>query len=340
MEHLQALVAMGAKVDLAASDVFAPFLDIPELAVLARALHPSTRPASEATLLATLPRDQWTEGIAIDPTTGMVYAGSLERHHILKIAPDGTMSDFVRDDAARLPSLVGMAIDAERRHLWVAAGAGSDQPVAASPRSNGLFQYGLDSGERIAEHLPDDDVDRQRLLNDLVVAPDGAVYVTESFESALWRLTPGGRLHRWKVFPEMAYLNGVAIADDGSMLWAVAVEGLVWVDPATGDSGRVVGDAAFFAGMGDGMATFGEGLVLVQNEDFLGQRIASFTLDGTGQRITSAEVLPFDWPPGLLPYTLAVDEVQVVVVAAADLRLRGTPDAASVPPPVLLRWMH
>ena len=76
--------------------------------------------------------------------------------------------------------------------------------------------------------------------NDLIVAPDGTVYFTDppphggtqGGEGRLWRYTRDGQLD--EIARGFQYDNGVALSPEGRLL-IVEQQGLLWVDPATGD---------------------------------------------------------------------------------------------------------
>jgi hypothetical protein len=73
---------------------FAPLADLPGYAKLIETVRRDNPPVHTARLAFTSPRpDLVTEGLAADPETGALYIGSLNRHAILRIRPDGTWED-------------------------------------------------------------------------------------------------------------------------------------------------------------------------------------------------------------------------------------------------------
>ena len=83
-------------------------------------------------------------------------------------------------------------------------------------------------------------------------------------------------------------------------------------------------------GMGDGLSWTGDGLVIVQNQQQMNFRVVHARLDETGRRVTEVRLLPSGVPEGLIPFTSAVIDRDVFVVATADF---GARDRGEVSPP-------
>ena len=88
-------------------------------------------------------------------------------------------------------------------------------------------------------------------------------------------------------------------------------------------------------GMIDGMSWVDNRLVLVQNNRHVNFRVVRVDLDDGAHAAEHLEVLPGGLPEGLIPYTCAVGDDTVYVVAAAPFDLM---DRGEVPPaPVIVR---
>src|SRR5262249_1108194 len=159
--------------------------------------------------------DMIPEGIAWDDQTRRLFVGSLYRREIVVVEPDGRSHQFAGPESG-LFAVVGLRVDEPRGLLW-AASNGTRSMVGTRPEDVGrteLFAFDLRSGQ-LKQRFRLTAADRH-FLNDLVVGADGAVYVTDSESSALWRVPVEGG-----TFSEVAHFahhpNG--IATDGRQLF-------------------------------------------------------------------------------------------------------------------------
>src|SRR5215211_174581 len=117
----------------------ADFVAVDSLARLAE------RPISLASVWATIAeRDLIAEGTAWDASTRSVLVGSLNKHKIIAIAPDGSVTDRVAAGASGLRSVVGIHVDATRGTLWAASNARYDTPTDSTPSA--LFAFDARTG--------------------------------------------------------------------------------------------------------------------------------------------------------------------------------------------------
>ena len=116
----------------------------------------------------------------IDPVTKAFYVSSVYRRKILRVGPKGEATEFATERDG-LWSVLGMKVDAARRHLWVCTAA---QPQMsnydASERGrSGLFKFDLRTGKLAGKYMLHDD-SKQHWLGDLVLDSRGDVYTTDS----------------------------------------------------------------------------------------------------------------------------------------------------------------
>ena len=147
-----------------------------------------------------------------------------------------------------------------------------------------------------------------QLINDVTVGPDGTAYITESLGGRIFRVAPGGdSLELFKSFPLLGFINGIAISDDGSMLYFAHIEGLSAIDLASGDTSRVTAADGSVLAMGDGLSWAGDG-----SGDRAEPGAAQLPShphpsgrDGAPMR-QRCRSLPSGVPEGLMPFTSAV----------------------------------
>lgn len=315
--HLEAVIRLGATTDLTADEAYADFIDRPEFQELARRLGANGAPMPEAEIVHRFTdAELWPEGIAVDTETGDLYIGSIGRRAIYRLSPDGRVVEFGSSSEDELMEVLGMWVDPHRRALWAATGIGDyEEPLTGSPRENELIRYDLETG-LIARRYPVPD-DELRLLNDVVVGPDGTAWATETLRGELFRVLPGGELELFRRYPELIYLNGIALSSDGETLFLGHYGGLSMVSVDDGVIHPIVGpDMAL--GMVDGLSRIDDGLVMVQNSRHVNFRVVRVGLDSDETTAANLNVMDCGLPEGLIPYTCAVHDGSVFVIAGAD----------------------
>ncbi|MEL7207975.1 MAG: SMP-30/gluconolactonase/LRE family protein, partial [Actinomycetota bacterium] len=190
---------------------------------------PSSTPASaeepvvrEGTVTYDLPGDDvFPEGVAYDRATDRFFVSSTTDGTVFEVdraTEEATV--FSEAGADGRETAVGLATDPDRRRLWVAGGTGQT-----------AYVYDLDTGELIADYAAES-VDGS-LINDVVVAPDGTAYLTDSGpRPTLFRIADGGdgpgELEAWLDLDETPIptdaginLNGIVATDDDRYVLAV-----------------------------------------------------------------------------------------------------------------------
>lgn len=124
-------------------------------------------------------------------------------------------------------------------------------------------------------------------LNDLAVAPDGNVYVTDSGSDgqpgALWRIDPRGRVSAFAPRnPALERPNGIAVLTDGNIIHGGRGVNLVIRTP----QGRIVRELTLPTGQFDGIVVLPDGQLLVASQ--LGRNVYRVDL-ATGAATPVAE---------------------------------------------------
>ncbi len=233
--------------------------------------------------------DLLPEGMAYDPTTDRFLVSSGRQRKVASVARDGSSADLVAPMQDGIYATLGMKVDDSRRDVWVASAAAPFM-IEATPDDSGrsaLYQFDADTGATkgrwVVQWTPS-------LLNDLVVAPDGAVFVTESMQGAVLRRLRGAD-EMDEFLPRETFFspNGIAIADDGATLFVAHYHGISAVDVRTREVTALgSSDPRLQAGGIDGLYWFENRLIAIQNLVGKG-RVLDLHLDGT--TITAAEIL-------------------------------------------------
>jgi DNA-binding beta-propeller fold protein YncE len=116
-------------------------------------------------------------------------------------------------------------------------------------------------------------------LNDLAVAPDGTVYVTDSGSNdqpgAIWKIDPRGRVSAFAARnPALERPNGIAVLPDGNIVHGGRGVNLVIRTP----QGRIVREVTLPTGQFDGIVVMPDGRLLVASQ--LGRNVYRVDLAG------------------------------------------------------------
>ncbi len=159
------------------------------------------------------------EGIAVDARAGTVYVSSIADGTVFRgDLRDTVLAPFLAPGADGRTVAAGLDVDAARGRLYVAGGA-----------TGRVFVYDARSGALLANLLAAPGT-APTTVNDVAVAPDGAVYVTDSNRPVLYRVT-SDRAGAFRVEPwldltgtavryEAGFnLNGIVVTPDGRYLF-------------------------------------------------------------------------------------------------------------------------
>jgi len=234
------------------------------------------------------------EGVTFDPRGGRWFIGSVRQRRVVVVERDGSSHDFVRSGADGIGGVFGMAIDPARRTLWVATTA-LPRMLGFAPTDSGrvgVYGYDLESGRLKKSAWMPRDSSVVHTFGDVVVAPNGDVYVSDSQAPWIHRLPLGGdSLVRFATHPLFRSLQGMAITPDGvTMFVADYSHGLLRIDLAS-RSVSLLGAPSAVTLLGvDGLYLHRGNLVGVQN-GVTPTRVARFCLDATGRAVHRLEVL-------------------------------------------------
>lgn len=301
----------------------------PEFAHVDSLVRLAERPVALGSVWATLAeRDLVAEGTAWDPATRSVLVGSLNKHKIVAIAPDGSVTDRVAANVSGLRSVVGIHVDTVRGTLWAASNARFDTPTDSTPSA--LFAFDARSGafrSRLAVPRAG-----RHFLNDVTTGADGTVYVTDS-EGFVWYAPPGASaLQELTALGRVLAPNGITISPDGRVLFVADVDHIQALEIRSGSTWRVATpDSVNVSGI-DGLAFAGGALIAHHPLSFW--RIARYPLDPAWRRIVGRQLLDANTPDGRTSTTGEVvgDDYVYIGNSQIDRMNARTIDAATMDP--------
>lgn len=250
-----------------------------------------------------LPPRFFPEGIAVTPG-GQLFVGSVDNGSIYMVEPGSEQADGFVNGELLTYSAIGMASSRDGRTLWVCDTNTAPDPNADPPIPPFAAVVGIDiaTSSPIASHiLPVGDAGV--FCNDIVVAPSGALWISESFGGRIFRVAPedvfnSGSAEEWLDADQLKGtpfgINGITLAG-GRMFVVNSTTGkLLGIDPTlsspsdsdleeieltevTSDTGDVVAEDLTLVGP-DGVTGLSAGeLLIVENglgaEADLGRRV-------------------------------------------------------------------
>ena len=205
-----------------------------------------------------------------------------------------------------------MRVDPVRRVLWAVSSYGF--AVANLPESllgtTGVFKYDLNTKKLINKYmLP---MDKGHYLNDLTIAPNGDVYVTDWRVFGIFKISAETDVMvRLMDMPRQP--NGIDISEDGSKLF-IAGDGMSVLDLATQSYKELKYSPNMFVS-GDGSYYYKNSLIAVQNN-----KVARFYLNEDQDEIVRIQALEAYHPLFNLPTTGALAWDAFYFIANSQLR--------------------
>jgi len=201
-------------------------------------------------------KDLIPEGLAFDAATQTIYVSSTWKRKIIKIDKHGKVLDFIKESQYGIKSVVGMEVDSKRNSLWAISSEANEVLPLNNPGElqwrSSVYQFDLSNGTLIKEYkLNRDSV----FLNDLCVADDGTVYVTETNQKALYTIKPGAdTVELFVALSPYRFINGICFTDKASVLYTSCVEGILSINLKTRNYSLLPVAADIKAGGVDGLS--------------------------------------------------------------------------------------
>ncbi|MEA3008458.1 MAG: hypothetical protein QOJ91_150 [Sphingomonadales bacterium] len=235
-------------------------------------------------LVAEIPADhRLIEGVAIDPVTGRLFAGSVVDRTLL-VRDGGTWRPV--PVSAPLGGIFGLAVDSKGRRLWAASAVAEVVPGPETAFS-GLVAFDLD-GLREARRVPTPGFQP----GDVAVAEDGTVYASDPRSGAILRCRPGCAATEILVPPGILRSpQGLVAWPGGRRLYVADYElGLMAIDLGSLRIRPLVARKPVMLDGIDGLVRLGGKLVAIQNGT-RPTRIVSIYLNRQGRIVEEVRVL-------------------------------------------------
>lgn len=277
------------------------------------------------------------EGIAYDAPSRSFFIGSVAARKVVRVAEDGTVTDFTTP-AAELDAVLGVAVDAPRRILYLVTTNALSVAGRKAPR-NAVVGYDIDTRRRIGRF----DIPEAKQLNDVAVAPGGRVFASDSTSGAVFEVAVKGPGASRTVVPagKLRGSNGLAASPDAKRLYIAHATGIAIYDVERYELKDLANPTRETIGAIDGLYARGGDLIGVQNVTNPG-RVIRIALNAAGDAVHEVKTLLSHHHNQLdEPTTAAVTDRGIFLLATTGFaRLdenAAVRDPATAPKPVVLR---
>jgi sugar lactone lactonase YvrE len=324
-KNLLTAAKSGMSVDLSKSTSFKKIKDSAEYK-LALALFDLNKKPSGSSQIAfkILQKDLIAEGIAFDAVSRSFFISSTYRRKIVEVDSSGKVRDFITDKQDGIWGVVGMEVDAKRRHLWANSGnleqnMNMKYPEPETLGHTAIHKYDLTTRKLIKKYVLGVKGEKH-FFNDLSISQSGDVYITDSDEGSVYRISAEKDELELFVKPEgMSYPNGIALSGDERFLYVANIQGISVVDLKTREVKLLTAPESTATTSIDGMVFHKDSLIA--NQALTGaERVARFHLSSDPTRIEKLELLQVNHPTFVMPTTGVVAEGSFYYIANSQLR--------------------
>jgi sugar lactone lactonase YvrE len=172
-------------------------------------------------LQTTSAKDIIPEGIAIHEASERIFVSSINRHKIIIVKPNGNTSDFITPGQDGFMEGLGMKVDTINQLLWATSVQKEDSLYISK-----VHAFDLRNGKtKFSFALKDTS---SHLLNDLVIAENGEIFITDTYYGGLYRIAKDRKsLQLFVKDSLLKYPNGIEQLDDDRLVVATYSNGPV-----------------------------------------------------------------------------------------------------------------
>lgn len=238
--------------------------------------------------------DFFPEAMTYDRGSRRFLIGSLHKRKVVVVDEiTGRASDYATFREAGFLGVRGLEADNQRGALYVLSAGGPEMQgyAADTDGQSFLHRLQLSSGRQVTK-TPPPTAAGGHLLDELVQAPDGTLYMTDARAGVLYRWRPGARaFDPFVTIGADLRPSGLAWSADGRALYVAHLEGLSRVTLASREVTPIGHPAALTLVGIDGLATYRDDLVAVQNGLPGLSRVVRLRLTADGLNVRALDVL-------------------------------------------------
>lgn len=273
LQWLRKAAAMKAGIDPSRDVLFGDLAGTREFAAILTAVRAATTPVSHSTpAFVVREGDLVPESIAYNPRSRQFFLGSMRKGRILRCSATGDCTGF----ATGLGTVLGLKVHGDA--LWALSNSDAD---------SALLHYDLASGRMLRKYAV---AGAGHNFNDLVIAPSGDIYLTDTPAGAVWQL-PHGATGLARLAGRIRAANGIALSPDGRLLYISSFpDGITILDLRTRAATPIARPPELCLATIDGLSFHRGSLIAIQN-GFMSPRVVRLTLAGDLRGIARFEVL-------------------------------------------------
>lgn len=228
------------------------------------------------------------EGITINPSDETIYVSSIALKKIIAIDRNGVHKDFITSNQDEFLEGLGMKVDAKKQWLW----AVSNQKQGNWYLSN-VHAFDIKTHSVKQKYVIKDSV--RHLLNDLLLHPNGKVYITDTYGSSIYELDPSNqKLNLFIKDSIIGWPNGIAVNAKGKIYIATYSHGLIQLDLASKRLAALTGYSDSIKAYNlDGLLYYKNSIIGVYNtaERNKDNAIVQYFLNDAGDSIVSERII-------------------------------------------------
>ena len=305
LKHLRKLVGISgtAILSIETDDDFTSLFENRDFKNLVESARQKIQPVNNSEVAFIIKeKDLIPEGVAYDTETDRLFISSIYRRKIVMISPDGRIQDFIGEKQDGILAVIGMEADPVRRHLWMCSAFDGSSEILdieqTKDKRSSVYKYDLDSARLIKKYVLNDTT--SRFFNDLTIHVNGDVYITDWFAGEVYRISvDNDRLELFTEPSEFLYPNGIALSDDGNILFIAHLAGIHKINLESREKKKLRHPEDITLVSIDGLAFYNNALIAHQGSSLGG--VFLYTLNASQDRVVSkkaVEVLNplFDFP--------------------------------------------
>lgn len=280
IDWLRKVVAGNFGFDPSRDRLFAKLRGTTEFQELLNQIRANTPFVSHSRPFAAIPEaNLFPENFAFDAPTRIFYLGSTFKDEIVRCEWKGICQPFVAPHQDGLGLVLGLKIHSPTKTLWTT----SNTAERAS-----LRHYSLASGKLIRSFA----LSGAHLFNDLAVSANGDVFVTDTKEGAVYKLSPENTEFQ-RLVPTHVFtgVNGIALSPDEKTLFVASFpDGISAINLTSESITPMAHPADVCLAYVDGLYASKDHLIAIQNGPML-PRIVRFDLNDKGTEIVAMKIL-------------------------------------------------